>query len=99
MNRFASTGETAEPCGVPRSRACKDPPGICMSAASHRFTYSTTQRASVCFSTALTTRSHRTLSKETTTYYWYRGLSVVGDRYARSTSVAGPVSYTHLTLP
>src|SRR5664279_69111 len=28
-------------------------------------------------------------SKETSTYYWYRGLSVVGNCYARSTSVAG----------
>jgi MFS family permease len=27
--------------------------------------------------------------KETPTYYWYRGLSVVGDCHARSTSVAG----------
>jgi hypothetical protein len=63
MNRFASTGETADPCGVPRSRSRKDPSGSCTGAASHRFTYSTTQRASVCASTALTTRSHRTLSK------------------------------------
>jgi hypothetical protein len=28
-------------------------------------------------------------SEETTTYYWYRELSVVGNCYARSTSVAG----------
>ncbi|GAA1992999.1 hypothetical protein GCM10009838_66180 [Catenulispora subtropica] len=37
MNRFASTGETEDPCGVPRSRACKVPSGCRMGAASHRF--------------------------------------------------------------
>ena len=32
MNRFASTGETADPCGVPRSRCRKVPSGSCSGA-------------------------------------------------------------------
>src|SRR5512133_1913930 len=36
MNRFASTGDTADPCGVPRSRCCKVPSGRCSGAWSHR---------------------------------------------------------------
>ena len=65
MKRLAITGEIADPCGVPRSRSCKDPSGSRSGAASHRFTYSTIQRVSwsVCASTALTIRSHGTLSK------------------------------------
>ena len=53
----------AEPCGVPRSHCCKVPSGSCDGASSHRRTYSTTHGRSVCASTALTVRSHETLSK------------------------------------
>ncbi len=51
------------PCGVPLSRSTTVPSGSCSGAASHRFTYSSTQRTSVTASTALTTRSHGTESK------------------------------------
>ena len=67
MNRFASTGETDDPCGVPRSRSSRVPSGCCSGAASHRLTYSTTHGRSVCASTALMIRSHRTLSKNFST--------------------------------
>src|SRR5271157_965171 len=63
MNRFARTGETDEPCGVPRSRSCKVPSGSCSGAASHRFTYSSTHGSVVFASTALMMRFHGTLSK------------------------------------
>ena len=63
MNRFARTGETDEPCGVPRSRSCKVPSGSRSGAASHRFTYSSTHGSAVFASTALTMRFHGTLSK------------------------------------
>src|SRR5258708_23149302 len=62
-NRLASTGEPAEPCGVPRSRCASEPSGICSGAASHRFTYRITQASLVLTSTALTIRSQGTLSK------------------------------------
>src|SRR5664279_764368 len=89
MNRFASNGEIAEPCGLPRSRLIRVPSGRCTGAVNHRFTYSNTHGRSVCRSTALSISEWSTLSKETPTYYWYRGLSVLGNCYARSTSVAG----------
>jgi hypothetical protein len=60
-------GETEDPCGVPRLRCCKVPSGNCSGALSQRFTYSSTHGASVCASTALTMRSHRTLSKNLAT--------------------------------
>ncbi len=63
MNRFARTGETADPCGVPLLRCSRKPSGCCSGAASHRFTYNSTQRQSVTASTALTIRSHGTSSK------------------------------------
>ncbi len=65
MNRFASTGLTADPCGVPLSRACVLPSGITIGAASHRRTYSPIHRCScvVLACTALTIRSHGTESK------------------------------------
>ena len=53
MNRFARTGETADPCGVPLSRCTSVPSGRCSGAPSHRLTYNSTQRQSV-------TASHRT---------------------------------------
>jgi hypothetical protein len=56
---------------------------------SHRLTYSRIHFWSVCRSTALSISEWSTLSKETPTYYWYRGLSVLGECHARSTSVAG----------
>ena len=63
MNRFARIGEIADPCGVPLPRSTRVPSGCCSGAASHRFTYSSTQRQSVTASTALTMRSHGTSSK------------------------------------
>jgi len=67
MNRLASTGETADPCAVPRSRAASVPSGICTAAASHRCTYKMTQGRRTCACTALRIRSHRTLSKNFST--------------------------------
>jgi RNA-directed DNA polymerase len=55
------------PCGVPRSRCCKVPSGSCSGAASHRLTYSTTHGSGECASTALTTRSQGTVSKNFST--------------------------------
>src|SRR5215472_10734677 len=63
MNKLARTGLTADPCGVPRSRCTRLPSGIRTGAASHRLTYKITHGRSACFSTALTIRSQRTLSK------------------------------------
>jgi hypothetical protein len=63
MKRFAKTGDTADPCGVPRSRSTICPPGIWIGAFSQRFTYSTTHFWSVLASTALTIRSWSTESK------------------------------------
>src|ERR1700730_14091457 len=63
MNRFARTGETADPCGVPFVRSLRTPSGYLSGAASHRFTCSSTQRASVTAATARTMRSHGTSSK------------------------------------
>src|ERR1019366_7439914 len=62
-NRFAITGETAEPCGVPRSRCCKVPSGRASGAASQRRTYSTTHGRSVTAWIALTARCHGMVSK------------------------------------
>src|ERR1019366_4980379 len=56
-------GVTADPGGVPRSRACRVPSGCSSGAFSHRLMYSTTQTSSVFASTALTSRSWSTLSK------------------------------------
>ena len=63
MNRFASTGEIADPCGVPRSRE-QGPVGQRQSArpATAAHTAPPTDR-SVWASTALTMRSDGTLSK------------------------------------
>ena len=55
------------PAGFPGPAASKVPSGSCSGAASHRLTYSTTHGRSVCASTALTIRSHRTLSKNFST--------------------------------
>ena len=55
MNRFARSGETADPCGVPFVRCSRAPSGRCSGAASHRSTYNSAQRQSV---TALTARTH-----------------------------------------
>src|SRR6266571_5101472 len=63
MNRFAKIGETADPCGVPLSRSTMVPSGYCSGARSHRLTYSSTHRSVVTASTALTIRSHGTVSK------------------------------------
>ena len=41
--QFDNTGETADPCGVPRSRGCWVPSACCSGAVSHRRTYSSTQ--------------------------------------------------------
>src|ERR1019366_4844239 len=75
MNRFASTGDTEDPCGVPRSRAWMVPSGSASGASSHRFTYSTTHRCScvVFTSTALTIRLWSTESNDTPPYYRLRG--------------------------
>ncbi len=64
MNKLASTGEIADPCGVPRSRSRTVPSGPASGARSHRLTYNTTHGSVVCASTALTIRSHGTLSKK-----------------------------------
>src|SRR5665647_2361391 len=63
MKRLASTGETADPCGVPRSRASRVPSGCSSGAFNHRLIYSTTQTSSVFASTAFSSRSWSTLSK------------------------------------
>src|SRR5487761_172086 len=63
MKRLASTGETAEPCGVPRSRSTTVPSGSCIGAFSQRLTYNTTHFWSVLASTALAIRSWSTESK------------------------------------
>src|SRR3954471_22140491 len=63
MKRLASTGETADPCGVPRSRRTTVPSGSWIGAFSHRLTYNTTHFWSVLASTALTIRSWSTESK------------------------------------
>src|SRR6266545_8048503 len=63
MNRLASTGETADPCGVPRSRSLRVPSGCCIGAVNHRLTYSTTHGWSVLAATVLTIRSCGQLSK------------------------------------
>ena len=63
MKRFAKIGETSDPCGVPLSRSTTVPSGSCSGADSHRFTYSSTQGVSQTASTAFTTRSHGTVSK------------------------------------
>src|SRR5664279_162674 len=47
MKRLASTGETADPCGVPRSRAWRVPSGCSSGAFSHRLMYNTTQTLSL----------------------------------------------------
>jgi retron-type reverse transcriptase len=51
------------PCGVPLSRSLRVPSGSCSGAASHRFTYNSTQAVVVTTSTALMTRSHGTVSE------------------------------------
>lgn len=48
---------------MPSPLSVVDPSGRRSPAASHRLTYSTTQPASVCASTAATTLSHGTVSK------------------------------------
>ncbi len=63
MNKLASTGLIADPCGVPLSLSARLPSGICTGAASHRFTYKITQGSVTCASTALMMRSQGTLSK------------------------------------
>src|SRR3954462_2148195 len=63
MNRFARIGETADPCGVPWLRCSRARSGCASGAASHRSTYSSTQRQSVTAVTAFITRSHGTSSK------------------------------------
>ena len=60
---MASTGETEDPCGVPRSRCRKDPSGSAQRRGQPPLTYSTTHGRSVFAWTALTTRSHGTVSK------------------------------------
>src|SRR5665811_2360441 len=67
MNRFAKTGEIADPCGAPRSRVCKVPSACCNGALSHLLTYSTTHGSVQCAATALTIRSHGTESKNFST--------------------------------
>src|SRR3954453_16388647 len=63
MKRFARTGETADPCGVPLVRCASVPSACCSDAASHRLTYSSTHRSVQTAVSALTTRSHETVSK------------------------------------
>ena len=57
MKRLASTGDTAHPCGVPRSRSAIVPSGNRIGAFNQRFTYNTTHFWSVLASTALTITS------------------------------------------
>ena len=63
MNRFARTGDTADPCAVPLSRSTIVPSGCWSGAASHRLTYSSTHGQSVTAVTARTVRSQETVSK------------------------------------
>ena len=51
------------PAGFPRSRRITVPSAVTIDAASHRFTYKMIHGWSVLASTALTMRSHGTLSK------------------------------------
>ena len=83
MNRFARTGEIADPCGVPLSRSTRVPSGCCSGAASHRLTYSSTQRQSVTAFTARTTRSQGTVSKN----FWTSKI----DRPSRTSSTAAGI--------
>src|SRR5258705_11993048 len=91
MNRLASTGETAYPCGVPRSRCRKVPSGSASGALSHRLTYSTTHGTSAWAWTALTMSACSTLSNDAPSYYRPRGPSVGGADHAAASSVAGQV--------
>jgi hypothetical protein len=92
MNRFARLGEIADPCGVPLLRLSRVPSECSSGACSHRLTYNSTQRQSVTASTARTTRSHGTSSKEDTTHYPPRWLP--GDRPggACASPVGGPLA-------
>src|ERR671923_1494004 len=92
MNRFARIGETADPCGVPLLRCTRAPSGRTSGAASHRFTYNSTQRQSVTASTALTTRSHGTSSKEDTTQDPPRWLPADGADRSALSCVGGPLA-------
>src|SRR3954447_1192753 len=58
MNRFARTGDTADPCGVPLVRCASVPSACCSGAASHRLTYSSTHRSVQTAVSASTTRCH-----------------------------------------
>src|ERR1035441_4341294 len=73
MNRFASKGDSAEPCGVPIVRLTTVPSGRCSGASSHRLTYSRIHAWRVCLLTARRTRSHGTVSNDTPPYYRLRG--------------------------
>src|SRR5664280_2732423 len=85
---FAINGEITPPCGVPVTdrRTCPSliTPARNIARSSLRTDWSLTRSC-----TARINSSCGIASKETSTYYWYRGLSVVGNCYARSTSVAG----------
>ncbi len=76
------------PCGVPVTdrRTCPSliTPARNIARRSLRTDWSLTRSC-----TARIKPSCGIASKEYTTYYWYRGLSVLGDRYPRSTSVSG----------
>jgi hypothetical protein len=91
-NRFARTGEIADPCGVPLSRSTRVPSGCCSGAASHRLTYSSTHGQSVTDRTARTTSSQGTVSKEDTTHYPPRWLPGDGPDRAGAPSVGGPLA-------
>src|SRR5512133_2645556 len=94
IKRLARTGETADPCGVPRSRSTTVPSGIRIGAFNQRFTYNTTHFWSVFASTALTIRSWSTESKNLATsrsstqfFFQHRWRHVAtasrGDRFGR----------------
>src|SRR5664279_2746833 len=86
---LASKGDAMPPCGVPVLVFRRKPSSPRIPAFRNAFTRFSTRLSP----TRRRTRSIRAVwsmqSKETSTYYWYRGLSVVGNCYARSTSVAG----------
>jgi hypothetical protein len=67
-------GVSAEPCGLPRSRATRVPSGRCSGATSHRLTYNRIHRRSVsmCLDTARTSSWWSRLSNEAPTHYVLR---------------------------
>src|SRR6476469_1568592 len=85
---LARTGERMPPCGVPVSESFRAPVSVMIPALRNAFTRASTRLSAIRFRTRPIRAWWSIESKEYTTYYWYRGLSVFGDRGAGSTSVS-----------